>query len=218
LLPTLRQLRADIDCLAHIQTPWWALADLSGVIAKRDAAWIGARSRSVQHMASRFLAAWADDFPAATLAALQAVSSAYEAILQRSATMPLTVVHGDAHPWNFLSPRDFSDRPTYLLDWEGWSIEPGPHDLASLLALHLPSDLRPGLEVELLTRYVDKLRAHGVTHYDLQACRDDYRRSVARRVLSPVGMWSRGSEARTWMPMLERVIAAFDELRCEELL
>ena len=49
------------------------------------------------------------------------------------------------------------------------------------------------------------------------ACWDDYRRAIVRRVLSPVGLWSRGTPARTWWPALEHMTAAFHDLRCEEV-
>lgn len=78
--------------------------------------------------------------------------------------------------------------------------------------------MRRALEDELLERYARRLGEHGVTDYALATCRDDYRRAVARRVLSPVGMWSRGSQSRAWWPALEHITSAFHDLRCEEVL
>lgn len=217
LPPTPDLLHAEVACLAHLHSGWWSHADLGGAAAARDEAWIAARAASVQRRLERFLAAFGHHLPAAAHAALSEVAAAWPAILSRTAKMPLTVVHGDAHPWNFLNPHDWDSGRTYLLDWEGWSIEPGPHDLASLIALHLPVSERRAVEEALLARYVTQLEDHGVLGYGMDACGDDYRRAVARRVLSPVGLWARGAKARAWWPALEHISAAYHDLRCADL-
>jgi len=140
--------------------------------------------------------------PRPTHAALATTAAVWPAILRRTATAPLTAVQGDAH----------------LLDWEGWSIEPGPHDLASLIALHPPVRERQALEQELVERYAVRPRERGVAGYNQAACWDDYRRAIARPVLSPAGVWSPGTPARAWWPVLEQIIAAYHEPCCEEVL
>jgi hypothetical protein len=211
-------LHGSVDCLAAIHAWWWAHPDLMDVTLRRDADWIETSTVSMQSTVTRFLAACAQDLPETSQSALESVSSAYSTLMKRSADMPLTIVHGDAHPWNFLSPIKQAGRPTCLLDWEGWSIEPGPHDLTSLLALHLPTEGRAVVEQKALEHYVRRLQARGVSGYDLETCVFDYRRSVARRVFSPVGMWARGSTIKTWRPILDRITAAFYQLECDELL
>jgi aminoglycoside phosphotransferase (APT) family kinase protein len=218
LPPTPHQLRGEIDCLAQIHSWWWNHPDLGGVTAERDDAWIAVRSAAMQRRLDRFLAAVGEHLPESSRSALETVIRAWPTLLRRTAARPLTVVHGDAHPWNFLTPRDRGEARTCLLDWEGWSIEPGPHDLASLLALHLPVSERRALEEELVERYVACLAERGVTGYGIATGWDDYRRAVARRVLSPAGLWARGSRARSWWPALEHITAAFHDLRCEEIL
>jgi hypothetical protein len=64
--------------------------------------------------------------PQGTREALETAAAAWPTMLQRTAVLPLTIVHGDAHPWNFLTPLTVGDGRTCLLDWEGWSIEPVP--------------------------------------------------------------------------------------------
>jgi aminoglycoside/choline kinase family phosphotransferase len=218
LPPTPDQLRGDVDCLAAIHAVWWEHPDLIPAATERDETWIAAKTAGTQRRLEEFLAEFGAYLPAAIVSALETVAAAWSTILQRSAVMPLTVVHGDAHPWNFLTPLATDTGRTCLLDWEGWSIEPGPHDLASLIALHLPVSERCMWEDELLERYIGRLREGGVVSYDLTRARDDYRRAVARRVLSPVGLWSRGTEARSWWPALEHITAAYHDLRCEEVL
>jgi hypothetical protein len=212
------QLRAAIDCLAHIHAWWWNHPDLSAGAAERDEDWIAERTASTQRRLTRFLATFGDYLPQATRAAMAGAVEAWPSILLRTSTRPLTIVHGDAHPWNFLTPTASGDGRSCLLDWEGWSIEPGPHDLASLIALHLPVSERQALEQELVERYGNRLRQRGVAGYEQTACWDDYRRAITRRVLAPVGLWSCGSSARAWWPALEHITAAFHDLRCEDIL
>lgn len=217
LPPTPDHLRGAIDCLAHIHAWWWNHADLSAAVAERDDHWIEARTVSTHRRLARFLERFGDYLPRSMRAALETAAAAWPMILRRTAAMPLTVVHGDAHPWNILTPLTPNDGRSCLLDWEGWSIEPGPHDLASMVALHLPVRERQALEHELVERYGVQLRQRGVADYDLTACWDDYRRAIVRRVLSPVGLWSRGTHACSWWPALEHITAAYHDLRCEEI-
>ena len=218
LPPTPDQLRGAVDCLAQIHSWWWNHPDLSVAVAERDEAWIAERTASTQRRLTRFLAEFGDHLPQATRTALATAAEVWPAMLRRTAALPLTIVHGDAHPWNFLTPLAPSEGRTCLLDWEGWSIEPGPHDLASLIALHLPVSERRALEQELIERYGVQLHQHDVIGYDQTACWDDYRRAIVRRMLSPVGLWSRGTHARAWWPALEHITAAYHDLHCEEVL
>lgn len=217
LPPRRDQLRGAVDALAHIHAWWWNHPDLQGVTEARDDAWVAEKSAAIERRLARFLAELGDYLPIAMRAALETSARAWPLILRRTADLPLTVVHGDAHPWNLLYPRA-ADGRARLLDWEGWSIEPGPHDLASLLALHLPPSERHAAHNQLIAHYAARLRALGVLDYDESACWADYRLAVARRVLSPVALWSRGSKTRTWWPMLEHITAAYDEMRCDEIL
>lgn len=217
LPPSREQLAGAVDCLAAIHAPWWNHPDFTGATTERDETWIAQRTATTARRLHRFLAAFGAHLPAPSREALATVAAAWPVILCRSAAHPLTVVHGDAHPWNFLSPLAPADH-TLLLDWEGWSIEPGLHDLASLLALHLPVDDRRASEAPLLARYANGLRARGIQEDRLGSWYDDYRLAVARRVLTPVGLWSRGSRARVWWSVLEHVTAAFYDLHCADLL
>jgi hypothetical protein len=84
-----------------------------------------------------------------------------------------------------------------------------------------PGTLRPGsvaLCDVIAERFVARLAEHGVAGYDIATGWDDYHRAIARRVLSPAGLWARGSRARSWWPTLEHITAAFHDLRCEEVL
>ena len=119
LPPTPERLRGAVACLAQIHSWWWAHLDLSAAITERDEHWIAQRTASTRRRLTRFMTQFADHLPQSTRSSLEAAASAWPAILRRTAMMPLTLVHGDAHPWNFLTPSTPDAGRTYLLDWEG---------------------------------------------------------------------------------------------------
>jgi Ser/Thr protein kinase RdoA (MazF antagonist) len=42
----------------------------------------------------------------------------------------LTIIHGDAHSWNFFLPLQGGPENVRLIDWEDWSIATATDDLA----------------------------------------------------------------------------------------
>ena len=129
----------------------------------------------------------------------------------------LTVVHGDAHPWNFLYPRSGEGVP-YLIDWQLWHLDVGPRDLAFLLALHWEPTMRRELELPLLHRYHEELIKSGISGYSFSELLLDYRRCVVRNLTFPIILWSRGLVREAWRDRLDRAMAAYRDLNCAELL
>jgi len=129
----------------------------------------------------------------------------------------LTIVHGDAHSWNFLFPRSGSG-PAYLIDWQVWHIDVGARDLSFLMALHWYPDRRRELETSLIRRYHEALLAHGIVNYSLNELWLDYRRCVVRNLTIPIIFWSRGMKPEGWWHRLECAVAAYVDLACDELL
>jgi hypothetical protein len=130
----------------------------------------------------------------------------------------LTLVHGDPHVWNFMYPRDPAHDRARIIDWHEWSIGLGTDDLAETIALWWYPERRARLEMHLLRRYHERLVEHGVQAYGWERCRDDYRLSVIKSLLSPVWMHAQGRTPAFWWPILERVVLAFQDLGCVELL
>lgn len=95
-----------------------------------------------------------------------------------------TLVHGDAHAWNFLFPRvagddaaGDADAPVagvYLIDWQNWQAGPPTFDLATFMVLDWYPERRAGLEATLLRRYHHRLQALGVRAYSWETCWRDY--------------------------------------------
>jgi aminoglycoside phosphotransferase (APT) family kinase protein len=129
----------------------------------------------------------------------------------------LTIVHGDAHSWNFFLPRAGGES-VRLLDWEGWSIDIATDDLAYMMAMLWYPDRRRRMERSLLDRYHTALLAHGVRGYDRQALDEDYRLSALWLILRPVSQAANNIPARVWWNNLERIFMAVDDLDCRELL
>src|SRR5262249_39059147 len=114
--------------------------------------------------------------------------------------------------------------PAVLVDWETWDADVGVFDLAYLITLFWFPAHRARMEKELVQSYHFFLQATGgkVQHYSFEDCWNDYRHSIIRLLLRPVWWWRERRDdqfwAEVWWPRLERVICAYEDLHCEELL
>jgi hypothetical protein len=93
----------------------------------------------------------------ATAAALDAHIGAYYREFEAG---PLTLLHGDSHLGNTFS---MPDGRSGLLDWQVIWRGPGLRELTYWIITGLDPDIRSAHERELLERYLDGLRAGGVT-------------------------------------------------------
>jgi hypothetical protein len=126
-----------------------------------------------------------------------------------------TIVHGDAHLWNFLIPTDAS-RPPVLIDWQLWGVDYAAADLAYMMALHWFPERRARFERDLVRVWVDTMQANGV-RYAFDDAWSDYRFLVAGLLLRVV-VYSTVIPASIWWPHLERAFLAFEDLACAELI
>ncbi|WP_246789895.1 phosphotransferase family protein [Bradyrhizobium sp. CCBAU 51765] len=130
----------------------------------------------------------------------------------------VTIVHGDAHTWNFLLPRAGVADTVRIFDFDLWGINVPTSDLGYMIALQWYPERRQALERVLLNRYHETLLAHGVTGYTRGALDQDYRWSVLWQITKPVWQWSINLPPGIWWNNLERVMMAVEDLGCEELL
>ena len=130
----------------------------------------------------------------------------------------LTIIHGDAHFWNFFLPRLGGNETARLLDWEDWSIGTATDDLAYMMAMLWYPDRRRRMERPLLDRYHAELVCRGVTGYDRRALDDDYRLSALWLITRPVWQAMNNIAPRVWWNNLERIMLAVDDLGCRDLL
>ncbi|MBV9960123.1 MAG: phosphotransferase [Acidobacteria bacterium] len=130
-----------------------------------------------------------------------------------------TLIHGDAHLWNFLHPKDVEHGRAYLIDLATTNrIRPPTNDLAYMMALQWFPARRALMEESLLGHYHRALLSHGVTGYSWEDCLLDYRYSVMTHLFTPVQQWdSKQIPAMVWWHNFERISEAYKDLRCGEL-
>ena len=133
-----------------------------------------------------------------------------------SETNTQTLVHGDAHFWNVLFPKDESRTPIWI-DWQTWGVDFGALDLAHMIALFWFPERREWVETRLLKTYLAELNQRGVD-YDYDELTYDYRLQAAGQLFVPIAQWHAKTPAWIWWPNLERAFSAFDDLDCNELL
>lgn len=129
-----------------------------------------------------------------------------------------TLVHGDAHLWNVLFPREAGHGPVYLCDWQNWHAGIPAQDPAYQMVLDWDAERRARLEVPLLRRYHNRLLALGIAGYTWEDCWTDYRLAIVNLLFTPAWRWRNGTEARYWWPHLHHALAAFDDLDCADLI
>ncbi len=217
--PSRKQCELALDALIRLHAQWWESSKLGRTIGQPHT------PESLRTMVQRIGTQIPDFFDSLGGSlpkdARPIYESAFDSLLRPwmrlTDSRALTIIHGDAHTWNFLYPRA-GQGPAFLIDWQLWHVDVGARDLAFLMALHWYPSLRRELEEPLLRYYYEGLRAHGIDNYSFDDLRLDYRRCVVRNLTIPILFWSRGMEPEGWWHRLECALAAYRDLKCEELL
>jgi aminoglycoside phosphotransferase len=220
LPPPFDQCGAIVEALARVHAEWWDNPSLGVSVGT----WLDAealeRNRQIfsEHFA-RFTDQLGDRIPPERRKLFHRLLDATPRFRQRYLShRDVTIVHGDAHVWNCLLPRDGEAGGGRFFDWDCWGIDVGSSDLAYMIAMHWYPDRRQSYERPLLDRYHAALLAHGVKGYDRRALQDDYRLSVLLRIMTPVWQWANNIPPLIWWNNLERILMAADDLDCRELL
>ena len=208
-----------VAVLAQLHALWWEAPELGSTVGTMST------ETSLRTMVHGFRAHvpglfddLGEDLPLCDREVMETVfNSSLRPWLRLVEPRALTVVHGDAHTWNFLFPRSGQGTP-YLVDWQLWHLDVGPRDLAFMIALHWDRSARQQLELPLLHHYHEKLIEAGVTNYSFDDLFLDYRRSVVRNLTFPIILWSRGSPREAWRQRLDNALAAYRDLDGAELL
>ena len=131
-----------------------------------------------------------------------------------------TLIHGDAHLWNFLHPKDPDSGRAYLIDLGTTNrIRPPTNDLAHMMALQWFPERRAIMELGLLQCYHDALVSFGVKDYRWEDCVLDYRFSVISHLFTPIFQWAGNwIPAIVWWHNLDRIFQAYEDLHCGELM
>src|SRR5258705_1237775 len=198
---TVEQSDRIIDAHARFHAHWWDDARLGeSVGAFLDTS--GALNRHLTSFAkdfSTFVDRLGDRLSPEHKALYERLLAAAPRLLARySSHRNLTIVHGDAHVWNVMMPRDPGQVDFRLIDWDGWRVDQATDDLAYMIALFWPAERRRRPERRALERYHATLLAHGVGGYGFDALWQDYRYSVLWQCATPVWQSVPGSGGPTW--------------------
>lgn len=214
--PSRTQCERAVEALAHVHAHWWESSKLGQEVGKPNTT--ESLTTMVQGIAAHlpsFFDTFGDALAVQTRNVYERVfSSSLKPWLRLTDPRALTIIHGDAHAWNFLFPR-IGDGPAFLFDWQLWHVDVGARDLAFMMALHWYPSQRRELERPLLHHYHENLRR---TDYSFDELWLDYRRCVVRNLTFPIISWSRGVKPAYWWHRLECAVAAYFDLGCEELI
>ncbi len=137
--------------------------------------------------------------------------------------MPQTIVHGDYRLDNMFFASPAGGAEFSVIDWQIATRGGGVFDVAYFVAGSLPEDQRGAQERELVQLYHSTLIENGITGYSMEACWDDYRRSILfMLVYSVVAAGSldmsnpRGIDLFT--KISRRTLRAVEELDADEFL
>ena len=219
LPPTTEQCEQMLCALARLHAEWWDHPRLGVSVG----AWLDADAidQHLQRFTDRFRS-FADrlgDRLSRERRDLyeQFIDAAPRLLARYHSHQNMSVVHGDAHVWNYLLPRDGGD-DARLFDWDAWRIGVASGDLAYMMATHWYPERRRRMERPLLDHYHATLVAHGVRGYDRRALADDYRLSVLWQIMTPVWQSAIGLPPVIWWSHIERIMLAIDDLGCREWL
>ena len=219
LPPSSADCERAVAALAQIHAQWWESPALGHAIGKLHT---HESLTGMVHGVAAHLPAFMDGFGASlTLEARKTYERVFSSTLKPwlRITDPhaLTIIHGDAHTWNFLFPRS-GEGAAFVIDWQLWHVDVGARDLAYLIALHWYPSQRRELEQSLLRHYHEQLMTHGVKNYSFDELWLDYRRGAVRNLTMPIIFWNQGMAVERWWPRLECALASYRDLECEELL
>jgi thiamine kinase-like enzyme len=217
--PTLPQCEAIVRALARIHAHWWDSTRLGTTVGK----WLNdeALNRNISEFATvfeRFASYLGDRLSIERRVLYERFIDASPHLLSRYRShRNMTVVHGDAHVWNFFLPRD-DGSDIRIFDWQNWGIDFAATDLAYMMATHWYPERRQRMEQPLLDCYHAALLEQGVHNFDRAALGEDYRLAILFQLTRLVRQFNAGLPPVIWWSHLERVVQAIDDLGCRELL
>ncbi|MDQ2922552.1 MAG: ecdysteroid 22-kinase family protein [Acidobacteriota bacterium] len=216
--PSRKQCELALDALVRVHAQWWESPTLGSSVGQLHTP--ESLTSMVQGIAAH-LPAFFDAFGDALTAEARHIyervfGSSLQPWMRLTEPRALTVIHGDAHTWNFLFPRS-GEGAAFLIDWQLWHVDLGSRDLAFFIALHWYPSRRREFERPLLRYYHDGLLNRGVENYSFDELWLDYRWCVVRNLTIPILFWSSGMKPEGWWHRLECALAGYRDLACDEL-
>lgn len=189
----------------------WRAHAASGAERLRDVAWLQEHTDRMLHRLGELASERTRFLYRRFIDAVPALARRYDN------PQGLTLVHGDAHVWNFMLPRAGTGHAK-LLDWDAWVHGLGATDLAYMMALYWDREPHQRFRDRLLACYHRELEASGVTACTLGELQQDYRLAVLLHLRTPVTRYAYGIPTRIWWMQLMRVMQAVEDVGAEELL
>lgn len=212
--PTLPHCHMAVRSLAAVHAHW--VQSATDDLNKRERI----LDQHVSEMLPGFLEKLGDRLPADRAALLERVCERIPALKadRYRGIGPVTRIHGDAHFWNVLYPRDGKRGDAILIDWEDWRVDFAGMDLALMMAMHWYPHRRALHEVNLLKSYLEAYNAHATVAMSWEDFWHDYRLGHVCNAVVPVFQHSADKTHASWWSHLERWFLAFEDLNCRELL
>jgi Ecdysteroid kinase-like family len=213
-----------VETLADFHSRWWESDRLGGMVQMLTTSDIDSIEARMKNDLPKFFAEMDGEIT-------PEIKKTYEAALEflpgfwrerYTVTAGNTLIHGDAHSWNFLFPRR-EDGRALMIDLATLRVRPATNDLAYLMALKWRRGLRAQLELPLLRHYYAALISRGVQNvspnYSWEDCLLSYRYSIMTHLFTPVGQCAGEFLSPTiWQDNFRRIIHAFEDLDCGELI
>ena len=221
--PSKRHCELCVETLAQFHAFWWEHPSLGAEIGQLfDKDSLTELVAFIRKDLSGFIDALSDRLSANRRKALEEALEVAQKFWARRLTSieRNTLIHGDAHMWNFLHPKEPENGRAYLIDLATSNrIRPPTNDLAYMMALQWYPERRAIMEESLLRHYHLSLLSFGVKGYTWEDCRLDYRYSVVTHLFTPVLQCAGGQiPATVWWHNFERISEAYKDLNCAELL
>ncbi|MEM9220783.1 MAG: phosphotransferase [Pseudomonadota bacterium] len=152
-----------IDALAHMHASFWEsplLARLPWLVRFNNTSALEGAAQTFASSLQVVRRTFGNILSTYTLRIAEAWVANFDAALDAMARLPVTLVHGDAHPGQMFFPTR-EQRRFYLVDWQNATAASGAVDVARFLVMGLKADLRQKFEQDLVARYLGHLyRAH----------------------------------------------------------
>jgi thiamine kinase-like enzyme len=216
--PLIEYCTMAVKCLAKVHAFWWDNSNLQIVTDKfgsRESilAWI----KQLEKLSIGFIEFLGDRITEKRKRIIKSVTENFERYSVRFQTYRnLTLIHGDAHFWNFMFPKK-DDHDVKIIDWQCYGHGVPTDDLAYMIALHWYPDRRKEYELDLLKVYHKALLDNNVRDYSFEQLMKDYKWSVIETVSVPICQWNNKIWASIWFNHLERILLAYEDLDCASL-
>ena len=174
---TLRQTELAIDELAKLHSAFWGKVD--------DLDWVPgiANSYHAEALAGGSAIGWPNmeerfEVPGSVSKHSERFQEAIPALQEERMSAPITLVHGDFRMENVMYGHEPGQHEIVVFDWQGPLKARGMFDVSLFLGQSTKTEVRREHERAILERYLEGLRAGGVTGVGWDFIWEDYQRCM----------------------------------------